>query len=109
MTEPEPLTLSAADDARLREIFETLPDEAAALEHDVRHLLFQVLIPFEGRLWQEHEVEEVLGGLIEPIVSTAMEDSGGAWQQEIASLLTRHALGRARSDVVRWLLWAKRN
>jgi hypothetical protein len=105
----ESLTLSADDHARLREIVEFLPDEAAALHAGVRDLLFQALTPFEGRIWQEREVEEVLRGLVEPIVSAVVEGPRNAWQWDIASLLTRHALEQARTDIVRWLLWVKRN
>jgi hypothetical protein len=47
---------------------------------------------------------EGTGALVEPIVSAIVEDPRNAWQWDIASLLTRHALGQARTEVVRWLL-----
>ena len=102
------LTLSAADQARVRELLDSHPDETAALQCAVRGLLVQALTPFEGRIWTEREVADLLSGLIEPIVST-VADAGESWQQDVASLLTRHALVQAQTEIVHWLLWAKRN
>jgi hypothetical protein len=104
------LMLSAADYARLREIADAHPAEAAAVESAVIELLARVVTPFEGRMFEETQLNELLASLVEVIVSClAPETSKALEQREVLILLTRHAIMRARGPIVRRLIWAKRN